>query len=67
MTYEWKRVEEALWSVAVAAALYIAQIAAELDIDEVATDPRAYIVAAAGGLVRAIGGAMLAALSRNKS
>ena len=63
MTYQWKSLPEAYWSVLTALFVAAAQIAVEFDPSRI-TDWKVWAVAGAGALVRAAGGGLLAYLTK---
>ena len=64
--YDFKRLEELAWLALVAGGTFLLEWAITFDPDTV-TDWRAYAVAAAAGLLRAIAGAILANIRRAPS
>ena len=62
--YNFKMLQELGWGLAVAAGLYVAQLAIAFE-PETVQDWQTYIVAGVGGLVRVLGGALLASLRPN--
>lgn len=63
-TYNFRIVPEIAWAVATGAIIAIAEAAVAFDESVFAGDPGAWAVALAGTLVRAVGGALLTAITK---
>lgn len=59
MAYNFKAYEEAIWFVIVTAGIQVAQVLVDFD-PEVITDWKAWVIALAGGVVRAVAAAIIA-------
>jgi hypothetical protein len=65
MTYDFKFMQELMWSIVVAVAFAIGQILLEFDPSKI-TDWRLWAVSAAGGIARMVGGVLVAKFSNSK-
>lgn len=60
MKYEWKAVQEVAWTVVVAAGIQVATVLVEFDPEAVLSDPKSWVIALVGSVIRAAAGAAIA-------